>query len=405
MSGKKQKTGGALTGPASSGQDPEVSSGINYWRSLSDEMVLSILKMLPKKDLVTVSLINRRFRNLSKDDSLWSELTLDYEDIKQNNDSCRKLVDRCKKLSSLTITNTSQNSRRLDIMSVVIKAKQSLKSLEVDNSMRDWTLTAMKKLGSLESLTSLTLSFNSKPYAVNGYAGIEMLEKLAHLQLENLKLVIEHNKEGRHEFTNIHQTETAVAAMKRLFQQLKKLKEVDIFPDTNTSKLAFYNESVMVALVGNNPDLTVLRLKGYPPLSDRIIDVLVNSCPGLEEINISPSQSESSIQKLSSSCPNLKCLEVGWYPRIIDLKDEKFIGYIEKFKSLERLVLHGTYENITEFGVRRMLDSAEKLKHLTLAGPQMTEDLVERLKIEYPDIDLKINVGFRNLRIIVIHQI
>ena len=193
--------------------------------------------------------------------------------------------------------------------------------------------------------------------------------------------------------------------MKRLFQQLKKLKEVDIFPDTNTSKLAFYNESVMVALVGNNPDLTVLRLKGYPPLSDRIIDVLVNSCPGLEEINISPSQSESSIQKLSSSCPNLKCLEVGWYPRIIDLKDEKFIGYIDKFKSLERLVLHGTYENITEFGVRRMLDSAEKLKHLTLATPRMTEDQVERLKIDYPDIDLKINVGFRNLRIIVIHQI
>ena len=79
------------------------------------------------------------------------------------------------------------------------------------------------------------------------------------------------------------------------------------------------------------------------------------------------------------------------------------IGYIEKFKSLESLVLHGVYENVTELGVRRLLGSAEKLKHLTLDTPQVTDDQVERLKIEYPDIDLKINLGKKDLRIIVMH--
>ena len=79
------------------------------------------------------------------------------------------------------------------------------------------------------------------------------------------------------------------------------------------------------------------------------------------------------------------------------------IGYIEKFKSLESLVLHGVYENVSEFGVRRLLGSAEKLKHLTFATPRVTDDQVERLKIEYPDIDLKINLGKKDLRIIVMH--
>ena len=111
----------------------------NHWPRFSDEMALYILSHLPQKDLVSVSLISRKFRDLSRDDSLWTKLTLDYEDIKQKAESCRKLVERCKKLASLKILNESVNWNRLNIMTVVIRAKESLKSLEVDFSMRDWT--------------------------------------------------------------------------------------------------------------------------------------------------------------------------------------------------------------------------------------------------------------------------
>ena len=85
---------------------------------LSDEVVLSVFRFLPQEDLVTVSLVNKRFTHLSKDPSLWTQLTLDYENIKQNAESCRKLVDRCKKLASIKITNSSRKCSKLNIMTV-----------------------------------------------------------------------------------------------------------------------------------------------------------------------------------------------------------------------------------------------------------------------------------------------
>ena len=42
------------------------SSDVDFWTQLSDEVVLCILSLLPKKDLVTSSLISRRFRDLSR---------------------------------------------------------------------------------------------------------------------------------------------------------------------------------------------------------------------------------------------------------------------------------------------------------------------------------------------------
>ena len=38
---------------------------------------------MPRKDLVKVSEVNKMFRDLSRDYSLWTRLTLDYEDINQ----------------------------------------------------------------------------------------------------------------------------------------------------------------------------------------------------------------------------------------------------------------------------------------------------------------------------------
>ena len=98
-----------MEAPTAAVQDS--ASNINHWPRLSDEMVLMILSHLPLKDLVMVSLINKKFRDLSRDDSLWTELTLDYEDIKNKTESCRKLVERCKKLASLKISNQSYNQR------------------------------------------------------------------------------------------------------------------------------------------------------------------------------------------------------------------------------------------------------------------------------------------------------
>ena len=99
---------------------------VDHWPSLSLEVILSIFHLLPQKDLVTLSMINRRFRDLSRNESLWKELNLDYDHIRYSAANCRKLVGRCKKLETLKITNKSRDSRPLNIMSVVIRAKKSL---------------------------------------------------------------------------------------------------------------------------------------------------------------------------------------------------------------------------------------------------------------------------------------
>ena len=96
---------GILKEHSEDSNDGQNAAVTNHWLRLSNEMALSILCLLPRKDLVTISQINRKFRDLSKDDSLWKELTLDYENIKENIQSCRALVARCGKLSHLKITN------------------------------------------------------------------------------------------------------------------------------------------------------------------------------------------------------------------------------------------------------------------------------------------------------------
>ena len=359
---------------------PNGKRSINHWPRLSNEIALLILRLLPQKDLVSVSLVNRKFRDLSKDPSLWTQLTLDFENIKQNAESCRKLVDRCKKLASIKITNKSQNCSKLNIMTVVIRAKESLQSLEVNHSMQDWTPAAMKKVGSLKNLTRLSLTFNPDPKSANSYMGANMLGELANLdQLEELKLVITNYGSGYGE---------SFLMLETVFQQLKKLKKVDLFP-------AFYDESLVVALAENNPELKLIQGMLFSSLSDETIEVLVNSCPSLEEFRIRSNHSESNLNKLSSSWPNLKRLEIGTAPPFgnIDHKDEKLMGYAEKFKSLEVLVFCSTlsYINVTDSGIERLVASAKKLKLLSLRAPQVTKDLVERLRTEYPMLDLRIN--------------
>ena len=375
---KKQKSEHkTLTAGPTGVQDPARDKrSINHW---PDEVVLFILRLLPQEDLVTISLINKRFWNLSKDPSLWTQLTLDYENIKHNAESCRKLVDRCKQLSSLNIKNTSINFSKLNIMTVVIRAKESLKSLKVDHSMANWTPAAMSKLGTLRNLTRLSLSFNSDSKSANSYAGAEMLEELKNLdKLEVLNL----------ELRNYHSSHVeSFEVLERVFQQLKKLKEVKLYPPC-------YGENLVIALAENNPNLKVICGKVFSFLTDETIEVLVNSCPGLEDFIISYSHSESEINKLSSSWPNLKCLEVrGPFvgPFAIDHKDEKLIGYAEKFRSLERLILeYFPYVNVTDSGIERLVNSAKKLRYLSLRAPNVTKDLVKRLKTEYPNLDLRI---------------
>ena len=166
-------------------------SGINHWLRLPDEMTLHIFSLLPKELLKTVALVNKKFRHLSN--GLWTGLTLDYEDIKHNTERCKDLIQRCKKLASLQISNKfyKWNILYLNIMTVVIRGERTLKNLQVDNTINVWTPAAMAKIGQLKNLSSLTLTICTEPNKFNKYVGANMLKELANLvNLEVLNLKI-----------------------------------------------------------------------------------------------------------------------------------------------------------------------------------------------------------------------
>ena len=217
-------------------------------------------------------------------------------------------------------------------MTVVIRAKDTLKRLEIDSSKRTWTPAAMTKLGQLKNLTYLSMNFNTEALAVNGYAGAKMLEELAKLdKLEVLKLGITNN-------TSVQPRTDSLPAMKTVFEKLKKLKDVELsLPD--------FDVSLVDTLGKNNPDLTGLHLLNYPPLSDETIDVLAASCPGLQEFSISFANGDREISKLSSSLPDLKrlfikdCYEpnhgLNWLRSLGDRRAEQLVTIVNKFKLRE----------------------------------------------------------------------
>ena len=238
--------------------------------------------------MVTSSLISRRFRNLRRDESLWTGLTLDLENIKRDAESCRKLVDRCKKLSSLEITDKRKQSGlqrhpdSKDIMTVVSRAKKTLKSLKIDDSIQEWTPSAMAKLGRLENLQSLTLTFSTEPKEVNSHAGANMLKQLAnHNQLEELKLSITITITTEYYYNfGYPQRSKSRPVLKRVFQQLDKLKKVEM-----RLPLGDYSNRLVVVIAENNPELQVLRFEGEEdhPISDETLNILEECCPDLRE--------------------------------------------------------------------------------------------------------------------------
>ena len=108
--------------------------------------------------------------------------------------------------------------------------------------------------------------------AINSYAGSQMLMELASLdKLESLNMVISGNPDS-----------LPVMEGEGVFKKLKKLKKVEIDLDFFCKVRACF----VVALAKNNPDLTGIHFLNYPSLSDKCIDFLASSCPGLQGLNI-----------------------------------------------------------------------------------------------------------------------
>lgn len=57
-------------------RDPRLYTGEDNFAKLSDEILLSVFKWLPKKTLIRCSLVSHRFNRVTQDESLWTRLDL-----------------------------------------------------------------------------------------------------------------------------------------------------------------------------------------------------------------------------------------------------------------------------------------------------------------------------------------
>ena len=217
-------------------QDPETSATpvTHHLARLSDEVVMSIIRFLPQKDLLNDSLINKKFRNVSRDRILTTKLILDFNDIKQSAKSCSKLFNRGKKLTSLEITNKSLNLRSLNLKLVVIRAKKSLNSLKVYSSIRRLSHAALKKLGQMQELLSIKLNL-----ATNSHNPSHEVQLLSNLdQLKELRVCV------RWRIGDGRAMGTAAVFLNKALYRFKKLRKADLEMSDSTT---------VDGLTSNNP--------------------------------------------------------------------------------------------------------------------------------------------------------
>ena len=84
----------------------EPTEDLSSFVALPPELQVTILSYLPTPDLFSVAKSCRFLYSLSKDESLWTKLTLDWKHIKKNYKFCKDLVhsERYSKLKSAEIT-------------------------------------------------------------------------------------------------------------------------------------------------------------------------------------------------------------------------------------------------------------------------------------------------------------
>ena len=414
---------GILIEHSEDSNDSQNAAVTNHWLRLSNEMALSILCLLPRKDLVTISRVNRKFRDLSKDDSLWTKLTLDYGNIKENIQSCRALVARCGKLSHLKITNefnkdesdtddehTSVDTNNdddenyddeythaatndddeeeyddtpaLNIMCVVIEAEATLTTLQIDSgwTVAVWSPNALAQLGQMKQLKKLFLGFDVK------YSGLKHLAGLTNLT--DFKVWL-------HEYES-----SAFVTMKTYFSQFNKLEVVHLNDIDDVS-----SDEMVMSLASNNPSLRELSFYDWwtdedegRVLTNNSLLSLAENCPNLEFISIPVYAAEGVLEKLVTSCPKLRHIQLEGSL----IEDDAFgkLGDSGNGSALQHIQMNYA-PNISIEGIRRLVSSAENLKSLAVYWPgpvldhNSTGKLVNKedfykLQQEYPKVDMSI---------------
>ena len=122
------------------------------------EIQLLIFGQLRVLDLVRLSETCHRLKDAARDPSLWKQLTLTYERIKNKNEACRNHVSRCSSLREIFIINGEGNMTRCDkIILLVMEAKNTLTSIDFSPSFPNLSNLFFEKIGEKAKLSHLAV--------------------------------------------------------------------------------------------------------------------------------------------------------------------------------------------------------------------------------------------------------
>ena len=206
--------------------------------NLPDEVLLMIFSFLPKSDLVSLSQTCHGLKHVTRDPSLWTELSLKYEAIKKSTLACRELVSRCTMLKHLTITSASPAPDDTDsakVMSVVVKRKDTLIYLKIENGKGLFYNSAMTWIIEMTNLRHLEMSGLRLESS-----GLTNLTELQEFLIQPCLL----NFPTHHRM--IEKINLPITAIEHFASSMKKLRIL---------KIPYLEITQVYALVKNNPHL------------------------------------------------------------------------------------------------------------------------------------------------------
>ena len=334
------------------------------------EIQLLIFGQLRVLDLVRVSETCHHLKEVARDPSLWKKLKLTYKRIKNKNKACRNHVSRCSSLREIFITGEQILIRSDKIMAVLMKAKNSLISINLSPSLGVWSNSSFEKIGEMTQLRHLAVGGGKI-----GPGGISALASLT--ELRTFKVPRDLNDQD---------TDTQTAALVDLYSKLKKLEQVEM------RRMEF---PAVESLVNNNPNLHHLDIKILSPFGGgcKSLILIAEKCPQLTHIGIGDlSVSDTSITKMVKNCPKIKHANF----ENTSFNDTALTMMSKNCPDLEYLNIVGC-RNVTDEALERFANSSKtsNLKKLCISkySRYNSPQLADRLKANLPNVELEVIIS------------